>query len=111
VGDNIYDLSYWDGSLYNPLGSIIGGVQYDFLSNVGPAGVSKFKVEGIETTANLDPNNNTAFITGLTFTNGGALSVTQTPIQVNVSEPSVVILMLSGLLGWRANSRLKLIKK
>jgi len=65
-------------------------------------GIDKFSVRGIEESAGLDPNDVTAFITGLTFTDDGVFSGTQTPIAVEVAsvpEPSTYLLLGLGMLG------------
>lgn len=51
---------------------------------------------GIETSASLDPANPLAFVTGLTFSGGGTVSMTQTPITASVPEPSTYALILLG---------------
>ena len=43
------------------------GVQFFF----GAGGVSAFEVTGIDPSANLDPGNAGAFVTGLTFVSAG----------------------------------------
>ncbi|MCC6473986.1 MAG: PEP-CTERM sorting domain-containing protein [Burkholderiales bacterium] len=69
-------------------------------------GVSAFSVRGIETSAGLDPDNVTAFITGLTFVGAGQFTGTMTPITEFVAEavplPGTVALFGLGLagLGW-----------
>jgi len=56
--------------------SIGAGVQFSF--PVG--GVERFCVLGIESSSALDPNNPTAFVTGLTFVSDGPFTGTMTPI-------------------------------
>lgn len=97
VGDGEYVLSYLiNGQLVQiPLDH---DVQFFFPQG----GVSAFDVTGIETAANLDPNNVTAFITGLTFVANGTFTGTMTPITLEVPEtgrvpePSVILLMIIG---------------
>lgn len=43
-------------------------------------GVDRFRVLGIESSAGLDPNNVTAFVTGLAFVTDGQFTGTMTPI-------------------------------
>ena len=76
IGDNIFDLYVWDGSQYTFQASVGSGFNYTFPSG----GVNRFRVLGIETGALLDPNNVTAFITGLTFVSSGQFTGTMTPI-------------------------------
>jgi len=42
---------------------------------------SDFSIRGIDIAANLDPDNPTAFVTGVTFNSTGVVNVTQTPIR------------------------------
>jgi hypothetical protein len=83
IGDNMFDLFRWNGSDYVDSGiDLTGGAQYFF----GGAGVSRFSIRGIEVSAGLDPNNVTAFITGLTFVSAGNFTGTMTPLTVEVSS-------------------------
>ena len=94
VGDGQYSLWLWDGSSFVQTAMLGTNEAYDF----GVGGVTRFSIRGIETTANLDPNNPTAFVTGLTFTQTGAVSMTQLPITVTaVPEPEPAAMMLLGL--------------
>ena len=76
IGDNIYSLYLFDGTNYIFGGFISGGETYSF--NAG--GLDRFRILGIETSADIDPNNATAFVTGLTFTGSGTFTGTMTPI-------------------------------
>jgi PEP-CTERM motif len=75
------------------------GVQYFF-----PAGgVSEFTVTGIDPSADLDPADTSAFVTGLTFVSDGSFTGTMTPITEIVSatpEPATLALLASSLLGF-----------
>jgi Nidogen-like/PEP-CTERM motif len=98
VGDGLYALYLWDGSVWVDSGNTLqAGVAYDF----GAGGVRQFSIRGIEVTAGLDPSNTLAFVTGLTFTDAGTVSMLQTPITVTtaVPEPQSYALMLLGLGG------------
>ena len=75
AGDNVFDLYLWNGSEYRYHVSVGSGFNYTF-----PTGVDRFRVLGIEASAGLDPNNVTAFITGLTFVSSGQFTGTMTPI-------------------------------
>jgi len=68
---NTFDLIFAGGS-----DTIIGGVDYMFATPQ-----SSFGIRGIDIAANLDPDDPTAFVTGLTFNNSGVVNVTQTPIR------------------------------
>lgn len=77
VGNGQFDLLSCDGS---PLGTAYSGVVFNFSTG----GVSCFQVRGIETSADMDPNNVTAFVTGLTFTGNGSFTGTMTPITTTI---------------------------
>ncbi len=98
IGDNLFDLYLWDGLQFADSGiDLMGGSQYFF----DAVGLSRFSIRGIETSAALDPNNVTAFITGLTFVREGEFNGTMTPItaEVSVPEPGTLILLLTAALG------------
>jgi hypothetical protein len=76
VGDNFFDLYLWNGSAYVFRATVGSGVQFSF----PPGGVDRFRVLGVEASAGLNPNNVTAFITGLTFVSAGQFTGTMTPI-------------------------------
>lgn len=111
IGDNIYDLYLFDLGLGDYVDSgidLLGGTQFFF--NQG--GVNRFRILGIETEAGLDPNNVTAFITGLTFVANGQFTGTMTPITVNIPDatvplPGTLVLLALGLvgLGWSQRKR------
>jgi Nidogen-like/PEP-CTERM motif len=84
--NNTYDIS---------LGHVNGGDIFHF----GSAGVGRFELRGIDIGAGLDPSNTQAFVTGLTFTTAGDVSMTQTPltVMVPVPEPETYALLLAGL--------------
>lgn len=102
IGDGEYDIFGWDGADFTTfLGDAFAGIAFDF----GPLGVEQFRVLGIETSAMLDPLDNTAFVTGLTFTSAGAVVMSQTPVTfdtdsvvTSVSAPSVISLLGIGFL-------------
>lgn len=101
VGDGRYDIWGWDGADWALLAhDWLSGELYDF----GLLGVDRFRVTGIETEAGLDPADTTAFVTGLQFVAAGQFTGTQTPITVDVPEPSMGGLLAAGLAGlalWR----------
>jgi hypothetical protein len=94
VGGGVFDLSYGSTSVV-----LDAGVQYFFPTG----GESEFTVTGIDPSADLDPANTSAFITGLTFESPGSFTGTMTPITENTSavpEPTSLTLLVSGLLGF-----------
>ena len=99
IGDNLFDLFLWNGSSFVDSGiNLTGGAQFFF----GGLGVDRFSIRGIEVSAMLDPDNVTAFITGLTFVTSGDFTGTMTPLTVEVStvpEPSTAFLLLASALG------------
>lgn len=98
IGDNLFDLFLWNGSSFVDSGiNLTGGDQYFF----GGPGVDRFSIRGIEASAALDPDNVTAFITGLTFVSSGDFTGTMTPLTVEVAsvpEPNTALLMLASVL-------------
>lgn len=116
IGDDLYDLFSFDTALntYVDTGTdIAGGVVYDFAAG----GVNRFSIRGIETSANLDPNNPLAFVTGLTFASTGNAVVFQSPVVVNtdstaVPEPFTIVGTLVGATAaFRMRKRLKVTNK
>jgi hypothetical protein len=61
------------------------------------AGVKGFSLRDIDEAAMLDPANPTAFVTGLTFANGDAVTISQTPVTAAVPEPETWAMLLAGL--------------
>jgi len=76
VGDNVFDIYLWNGSKYVFHASVGSGFEYKFPLG----GVDRFRVLGIESSAGIDPNNATAFVTGLKFVSSGQFTGTMTPI-------------------------------
>lgn len=94
VGDSMYELYLWQNGQWVKVADVQGGQEYDF----GDGGVDRFRILGIETSAGLEPDNPTAFITGLTFVGEGVFSGTMTAITVNVPEPGSLVPVMLGLL-------------
>jgi hypothetical protein len=95
VGDNLFTLSFLVGGS-TILQEITANTQFFFPSG----GVGAFDVTGIETSAMLDPNNVTAFVTGLTFLADGDFTGTMTPLIAEVPEtpvPEPATLLLWGV--------------
>ena len=101
VGDNLYDLSLWDGTAGSWMDSatdLTGGSRYDFASG----GVDRFRILDIETSAGLDPQNDMAFVTGLWFTDTGVVTMRQVPISFDtetIPAPGAVVLGVLGTAG------------
>jgi len=84
IGNNLYDLYLFNGTDYSFAARLKGGIPYQFAAG----GVNQFLILGIEKSAGLDPNNPTAFITGLTFTGSGKFTGTMKPVTESF-EPTV----------------------
>ncbi|MCC6202013.1 MAG: hypothetical protein IT494_03295 [Gammaproteobacteria bacterium] len=97
VGDDIFELWLFDefDVAYDSGETLTAGVQFDFLA-LDAAGLEKFRILGIETSAMLDPSDTTAFQAGLTFTNIGSFTGTMTPITTNVVPLPPALLLLGG---------------
>lgn len=93
IGDDMYELYLWENGQWVKVADVQGGQEYDF----GGDGVDRFRILGIETSAGLEPDNPTAFITGLAFVGDGVFSGTMTAITVNVPEPGSMALAMLGL--------------
>lgn len=100
--------------LINPLFSNVqGGQTVDFTSLAAYAnGISGFALRGIDIGAGLDPDDQTAFVTGLNFASGGRGHLVQTAIRTEtgtagVPEPStwMALVLGFGLLGAVLRSR------
>jgi hypothetical protein len=76
IGDNMFDLYLFNGTDFFIKTHLAGGNTFTF----DPGGVDRFRILGIEPSAGLDPQNPTAFITGLTFVGSGEFTGTMTPI-------------------------------
>ncbi len=107
IGDNEYDLWLFDAILGEFVDSgidLFGGVAYEFEAG----GVDLFRILGIETSEFLDPDDATAFVTGLQFVSQGMVSVSQTPITVDVAVPSPssgVLVLTAGIAGMFSRRR------
>ncbi|QDT15006.1 PEP-CTERM motif protein [Alienimonas californiensis] len=90
--------------------TLFAGQEFDF-RNVDLNGVDRFKLLGIPVTEGIDPNMQPPFVSGLSFTDAGVVTVNQralTPgVQTPVPEPSSVVLLGISIcmLGLRAGRR------
>ncbi len=88
--------------------ALLAGVEFDLLAVVAE-GLSSFSILEIDTDEGLDPTDPLAFVTGLTFVDGGEVTVTQDPIVEHVAatipEPGTFGLFALGLLGFGVLSR------
>ena len=83
-GDDIYDLYMWNSTEWYDTGiNIDGGETYTFTDKFG---VDRLSIRGIEASEELDPNNPTAFVTGLSFTSTNEVMMTMTPVTVNYTS-------------------------
>ena len=96
IGDGLYDLYHCDATTSSLVsdGVVAAGEAHSF----GDGGASCFRVLGIEISALLDPNDPTAFVTGLTFTGDGAVDFTMTAVTESVPETATGALLASGIL-------------
>lgn len=107
AGDDLFDLFLFDpaGNPFDTGIDLLAGVEFDFLAElagfgVGAAGLDRFGIRGIETSAMLDAQDPTAFVTGLTFVEDGRFTGTMTPVVASaLPETDTLVLLASGLLG------------
>ena len=94
MDDSEYTLTFLDALGEEVTVPLSAGDVFDF-----PAGgVNTFTVNGIDISELLDPNDETAFVTGVTFTGSGSVDITQTAITAPIPEPATLALAGLGLL-------------
>ncbi|WYD82255.1 MAG: hypothetical protein V8K32_07660 [Candidatus Electrothrix gigas] len=84
IGDNRYNLWVFDPELNDFKDSgveLVGGEKYKFETPI-----RKFSIRGIEVDAGLDPKNQRAFPTGLSFDRTGKVSMRMVPITVDTDK-------------------------
>lgn len=103
VGNGIYQLWAWENGQFVEVDSALAaGSTFNFLTSGFLDGISEFEILGIDPSAELDPTNITAFVTGLTFTGGGTFNGTMQSLSEDVSTPlpSTLPLMLTGIIAF-----------
>ncbi|GAB1622604.1 hypothetical protein AAOGI_26540 [Agarivorans albus] len=95
--DDMFFIWLWNGVEWEQVANVAAGTAYDF----GIDGVDRFRVTGIDISNEVDPTDTTAFVTGLTFTEDGNVTMRQLPIVefvpgpgASVPEPSTWLLVL-----------------
>lgn len=106
IGDGEFALYLWNGFDWQFDTALTAGTQHSF----GTSGVDRFRITGIETSAGLDPNSVTAFVTGLTFSGTGQESMRMIPITQEVSvvsEPGTLaaVMVGFGMMGFMVRRR------
>lgn len=112
VGDGKYELWLYDASdvAFDTNIVLFANTLFDFTTaltgfGIGPEGIDKFQILGIEISAGLNPFDASVFVTGLTFVADGRFTGTMTPVTVEVAsvpEPGTLALLGMGVftLGW-----------
>lgn len=83
-GDSLFDLIV-NGLTYQ----LVAGTAFDFTA-LNPAGVSSFSIRGIDTAELLDPLDQTAFVTGVSFVSTGNVQMRQIPVSTLIGDPLTV---------------------
>lgn len=105
VGDGLYEVWTWSGGAWQQsAGAVAAGASFDFTAHGFAAGVDRFQIRGIESSANVNAFDVTGFVTGLTFVADGSFTGTMQAITTAVPEPATCWLWMAGagaLLTWR----------
>lgn len=114
-GDGLYNVMVWNGASWLTIKENLGvNETFDFALNGHLNGVDKFRIVGIETSAEVSPLDVTGFVTGLTFMTEGKFNGTMQAIVLDttapVPEPETYLMLLSGLgmIGFKAFRRRRL---
>lgn len=94
VGTQEFSLFLWDGTKWVFNSTLEAGSEHMF----GGSGVDRFRIAGISISSGLDPNNPSAFVTGLTFHNNGISSMHMIPLLSPVPLPSTLLLFGVGVI-------------
>jgi len=106
IGDDLFGIYLYDsvaGDYASTPVAILDGADptgntFDF-TTIDPTGVERFLIADIEPSAGLDPDDPTAFVTGLTFVGSGIANFTMDPVTYSVPAPMTAWLMSAALLG------------
>jgi len=92
-GDNTFVIEF--GNQTYPL---VAGQRFLFEEHT-PGGITSFRISGIDVSEALDPSSPQAFVTGLTFAEGGSddFTVSMTPLIASVPEPETWAMLLAGM--------------
>lgn len=83
IGDGLFELWTFDDVISDYLFENFVAAQS--LYTFGERGVDRFRILGIETSAGLNPNDPTAFVTGLSFVSDGRFSGSMIPITQEIA--------------------------
>lgn len=87
-GDSLFELILPGFGAY----SLMAGTTLNLL-NINASGFSEFRIVGIDPSEMIDPADPTAFVTGVTFTASGTVSITQKPLTAPATVPGPLPIM------------------
>jgi hypothetical protein len=100
-GDSLFELILPGFGSY----SLIAGTTLNLL-NINSSGFSEFRIVGIDPSEMIDPDDSTAFVTGVTFTAPGTVNITQKPLSIPASVPGPFPIMGLGF-GYRLSRQFR----